>query len=125
MTMKEGDVFHIPETGTLVVKEKDHENPVCPPAENRRDPYKGVDLQTGDLILMANGKRVKTIKELTDAYASTSVGAEFKLGIQRGKEMMLVAFPKADPKDLPQRSMRIMTTGGEGTEVLPAVGVVL
>jgi S1-C subfamily serine protease len=126
MKIKEGDVFPIPEIGALVVKgEKDLMIQFVPPAENRRDPYKSVDLQTGDLILMANGKRVKSIKELTDAHASTAIGMEFKLGIQRGKEMMIVSFAKADPKDLPKRSMRIMTTGGEGTEVLPAVGVVL
>jgi S1-C subfamily serine protease len=126
MKIKEGDVFPIPEIGALVVKaEADLKIQFVPPAENRREPYKSVDLQLGDLILMANGKRVKTIKELTDAHASTTIGAEFKLGIQRGKEMMIVSFPKADPKDLPQRTMRIMTTGGEGAEVLPAVGVVL
>jgi hypothetical protein len=39
--------------------------------------------------------------------------------------MMIIPFPKGDPKDLPQRKMRIMTAGGEGLEVLPAVGVAL
>jgi S1-C subfamily serine protease len=74
---------------------------------------------------MANGKRVKTIPELEKAHAGTAVGADFKLGIQRGEQMMIVTFRKADPKDLPQMKMKIVTSGSEGTEVLPAVGVIL
>jgi hypothetical protein len=62
-TVKEGDVFHIPEPGALVIKKMDDLSiQFVAPAGDRRDPYKGIDLQTGDVILMANGKRVKTIK---------------------------------------------------------------
>jgi len=121
-----GDAFPIPETGALVVREgSDLKVQFVPPPENRREPYKQVDLQVNDLILLVNGKRVKTIADLSKAHDETPIGAELKLGIQRDKQMMIVSFPKADPKDLPQRTMRIVTAGGEGNEILPAVGIVL
>jgi S1-C subfamily serine protease len=39
--------------------------------------------------------------------------------------MMYVTFPKADPGDMPRHTMRIVTDGEEGTQVFPAVGVIL
>lgn len=126
MRFSPGDGFAIPGPGALVVKEgRDLKVQFVPPAGNRPEQYREVDLQAGDLILMANGKRVKTIRELENAHTATAIGAEFKLGIQRGEQMMIVSFRKADPKDLPQMKMKIVTSGGEGTEILPAVGVIL
>lgn len=124
--MSPGDAFPIPETGALVVREgADLRVQFVPPSGNRPPKYRTVDLQEGDLILLVNGKRVKSIEDLKKAHTATPVGSEFKLGIQRGQEMIIVAFEKADPKDLPKMNMRIVTSGGDGTEVLPAVGVVL
>lgn len=126
MRFSSGDGFAIPGPGAFVIKEgRDLKVEFVPPAGNRPEQYREVDLQPGDLILIANGKRVKTIRELENAHTGTAIGAEFKLGIQRGKQMMIVTFRKADPKDLPQMKMKIVTSGGEGTEVLPAVGVIL
>ena len=120
------DAFPIPETGALVVKDgSDLKVRFVPPAGNRPEKYRSVDLQEGDQILLVNGKRVKTIAELKKAHADTPVGETFKLGIKRGEELMIVSFEKADPKDLPKMNTRIVTSGGEGTEVLPAVGVML
>jgi S1-C subfamily serine protease len=122
----QGDAFLIPELGALVVKDGESlKVQLVPPPGNRADQYRAVDLREGDIVLVVNGKRVKAIADLKKAHELTPVGQVFKLGIQRGQEMMIVAFDKADPKDLPKTKMRIVTSGGEGTEVLPAVGVVL
>jgi S1-C subfamily serine protease len=95
---------------------------VSPPA-NRKAPYKEVDLREGDVVLMVNGKRVKSVNELKAAYGVIAVGAEVKVGLERGKEMIIVAFPKADPKDLPQMKLMVQRGPGDGTELFPAVGV--
>lgn len=95
---------------------------VSPPA-NRKAPYKEVDLREGDVLLMVNGKRVKSVNELKAAYGAIAVGAEVKVGLERGKEMLIVAFPKADPKDLPQMKIMVQRGPGDGTEIFPAVGV--
>ncbi len=126
MRLDGGSAFPLPETGALILGQGTELKVAFSPSEQeRRDPYKSVDLREGDLILLANGKRVKSIPELTKAYDSTSVGAEFKLGIQRGKEMMIVSFPKADPVAFPKRQMRMITEDEPGVAVFPAVGILL
>jgi hypothetical protein len=120
------EAFFVPEIATRIVAEgKELKVQMTTPAEQLRDPYKSVDIKTGDLVLLANGKRVKTLADLKKTYEATAVGAEFALGIQRGQELMIAAFPKADPKDLPKRTMHIVTSDTQGAEVFPAVGVAL
>lgn len=122
----QGDTFIVPEIAAVITAEgKDLKIQMVSPADQRRNPYKAVDVKPGDMVLLANGKRVKAIADLKKLYEATAIGAEFALGIQRGQEMMIAAFPKADPKDLPRRTMRIVTSDASGMEVLPAVGVVL
>lgn len=123
-----GDLFEIPELGALVVK-GDSGNPkvenVMPP-EARPKAYTDVDVKSGDEILVLNGKRVKTVKEIEQLYNSIPTGEEVKLGIQRGEEMMISRFAKADPKDLPQRRI-VMNTNGQDGDIrpLPSLGIVL
>ena len=91
-----------------------------------RLPKTNVDanLKEGDVILMANAKKMRTTKELEDLYQSLGVGSELKLGVQRGDERFIVSIAKADPKDLPQMRIKIGGDGGD-IEALPAVGVIL
>lgn len=88
---------------------------IMEPAQ-RPPAYKDVDLQVGDIVGMVNGKGTRTAADLDTILASTAPGDELKLGIRRGKEMRLVAFTKADPKDLPQIQMMTMSAPGEGEE---------
>jgi S1-C subfamily serine protease len=123
-----GEMFPLPGVGAIVVKEGTSLRvQFVPPPENRPEKFRAVDLRAEDRIMLLNGKRVKTIAEIQKGYDAIPVGAETKLGIQRGEELLIAAYPKPDPKDLPQRKMQIITRGdGAGeTEVLPAVGVVL
>jgi predicted metalloprotease with PDZ domain len=50
-----------------------------------------------------------------------------KLGIQRGEEMMISRFAKADPKDLPKRKMMVVTSDGPAGDIrpLPNLGIIL
>ncbi len=82
------------------------------------------NLKEGDVILMANAKKLKTVRELEDLYQSLGVGSELKLGVERGDEKFIVSITKADPKDLPQMRIKIGGDGGD-IEALPALGVIL
>jgi hypothetical protein len=120
------EAFFLPEIATLITVEgKELKIRMAPPAAQLKEPYTSVDIKAGDVVLLANGKRVKTIPDLKKSYETTAVGAEFALGLQRGQELMIAAFPKADPDNLPTRTMRIVTNDTPGTEVFPAVGVAL
>ena len=102
-----GDVMIFPEFGGLVTLHGhdlrvDH----IQPPETRVAAYQGVDVREGDLLLLINGERVKTITALSKAYDSLAVGAPVKLGIQRDVQIFNVSFTKADLKDLPNIRIR-------------------
>jgi hypothetical protein len=57
--------------------------------------------------MMANGKKITGAQAIKALYDGLAVGAELKLGIRRGEEMMIATIKKADPATLPQRRMVI------------------
>lgn len=86
------------------------------------------DIQKDDIILMANGTKVKTVKELREQYSSAAVGQEFKVGLKRGEHLMIARFTKKSEADLNKESggngrMVIKMEGKEGEQVLPALGL--
>lgn len=108
-----GEPFNLGELGAVVVDDgKAIKFLHVAPADMRPKAYKDLDVKAGDVVLMCNGKRLKTLKELEAAYKETAVGAEFKMGVRRQEERFIVSFAKADPKDLPQMVMQMATTGG-------------
>jgi S1-C subfamily serine protease len=108
-----GQPFNLGELGAVIVDNgKEIKFLHVMPAGNRPKAYKDVDVQAGDVILMCNGKRLKTLKDLEETYKATAVGAEFKMGVRRNEDRFIVALPKADPRDLPQMKMSIQTTEG-------------
>jgi S1-C subfamily serine protease len=108
-----GEPFNLGELGAVVVDDgKEIKFLHIAPADMRPKAYKDLDVQAGDVVLMCNGKRLKTLKELEAAYNETAVGAEFKMGVRRQEERFIVSFAKADPKDLPKMVMQMATTGG-------------
>jgi len=119
----------IPELGAIIAKSDSGNLKVehVMPAEARPKAYADVDIKSGDEILVVNGKRVKTIKEIERQYKAVPAGGEVKLGIQRGQEMMISRFAKADPKDLPRRKMMIVTSDGPEGDIrpLPNLGVII
>jgi|ERR1041385_2989911 S1-C subfamily serine protease len=129
MVTAEGEIFDIPEVASIITESKGNivvENVLD--VKMRPKEYESVDIKQGDVILMVNGKRVKTIAELKDTYASAEVGSAIKLGIQRNDEMMIASFAKADPEKLPKRRI-VMRNGGDGGNenimMLPYAGLII
>jgi S1-C subfamily serine protease len=71
------------------------ERVIEPPGDRRND---AVDLLKGDRILYLNGTKIGSAGELADAYEAVAVGAEVKLGIQRGEDKMIRSFVKPEPR---------------------------
>jgi S1-C subfamily serine protease len=99
---------------------------MVPPAGRRPEGMPEVDLQRGDEVGMAGGKRIKTIKELREVYAASKPGEEFKLGIRRDGRPVIVTFTRKDEKEMPGGNMVIRTgPGGENSDIFPALGLML
>ncbi|MCK6560641.1 PDZ domain-containing protein [candidate division KSB1 bacterium] len=121
-----GGIFNLPELGAVIIGgEKEIKFEAVMPSEHRPKAYKDIDLQSGDLILMMNAKRVKSAKEIEEIYSGLKVGEEVKLGIKRKEERFIVTFSKADPKDLPQRMMMVMNTDNAGGQAGPNRRIVM
>jgi hypothetical protein len=111
----EGQPFIIPELGAIVVfKEKKLEVLNVMPDNARPKDYLEVDIKAGDILVMLNGARLKTIEDLKSAHDSASAGDNFKFGIKRGKEMRILQFAKADPKSMPKGHAMTMSMDAEG-----------
>ncbi|MCM2271337.1 MAG: PDZ domain-containing protein [candidate division Zixibacteria bacterium] len=106
------ELWMLPEVGAVaVVKDGKLMFEMVSPAESRPKGYESVDIKQGDLIMMANGKKITGAKDIQAMYDSLAIGAELKLGIRRGEEMLIAAIKKADPATLPQRRMVIKGDG--------------
>jgi S1-C subfamily serine protease len=86
-----------------------------------------VDLQRGDEVGMAAGKRVATIKELRAAYEGTRPGEEFKLGVRRDGRSIIVTFMRKDEKDMSGGGQMVIRRGpgDENSDLFPALGLEL
>lgn len=103
-----GEVVFLPETGAVIMlKDKALIIDMVSPSEQRSKEYQAIDLKQNDEVLMINGKKIAVLSDLKAAYDSLAAGKDVKLGIRRGKDMMIVSFPKADPSQMKQH--RVMT----------------
>ncbi len=104
----------------LVIAEEDGKVVVTlgPPDGTLTGEYKDIDIRKGDEIKMLNGKRVRTTAAIREVYEKLEIGDEIKLGVKRGDEMFMVAFPKADPEKMKGRMMirTDVVEDGEETE---------
>lgn len=71
---------------------------------------------------MINGKKVVILSDLKSAYDSISLGSDVKLGIKRGKDMMIVSFPKMDKSSLKNQRVMSFTTDGSGDAAAGGAG---
>ena len=113
------------ELGAVVAEEKGIVSvKFLPPKDRRPKEAAGEDVENGDEVGMANGKRVSTAAELRKIYDEAAVGSEFKLGVRRNGQAHIVRFVRKDPKDM---SGGMMVVGGDGkegsTKFLPALGI--
>ncbi len=116
MTVKlDGDVFLLKEFGGIITESDSAVKiEMVMPSGNRAEKYKEVDIQAGDIIKMINGKSLTSVKNLKEIYEELAIGDEIKLGLFRGKRMLIVQFEKADPKELPGQMMIMAKPGPDG-----------
>lgn len=114
-TVKVGDVFILQETGAVIVSaDSALKIDLIAPRDQRTAEYRAVDMQRDDEILMLNGKKLTSIKDLKDGYEALALGDEVKLGIRRNQQKMIVSFAKCDPEKLPKRQVRMGAPEGGG-----------
>ena len=120
------DMFDLPELATIIAF-KDGKLVADNVFDKKMRPkeYESIDIKQGDVIMMVNGKRVKSLQELRNAYTSAAIGSAVKLGIERNTETAIVSFDKADPEKMPKR--RIMINKGDGHDlmIVPGAGLVV
>lgn len=86
------------------------------------------DISKDDQVLMANGKKLKSIKDLRDHYENAKTGEEVKLGLKRGENLMITTFVKKSDEELNKAGNGTMVMRMEkkaGEEVLPALGLMV
>lgn len=99
------------------------------PATSRADAYRNLDVQEGDVLLMAAGETLRNIGHLREMYEGVAVGGEVKLAVRRAEDRFLLSFAKADPETLTtggggHRRM-VMVRGGGDVEVVEELGIVV
>jgi len=115
------DVFFLQELGALITQDGETiKIDFAAPADSRAAEYKSVDLESGDIIIMANGKKVKSVKDLRSRYDDMEIGEDVKFAVKRDKKMMIVAFPKADPENLPKAQMMMVQVDEDGESTVSA-----
>lgn len=113
-----GDVVFLPETGAVILlKDKTLIVDMVNPADQRSKEYQSIDLKQNDEVLMINGKKVVVLSDLKAAYDSLATGSDVKLGIRRGKDMMIVSFPKSDQAKSTQHRVMTFESSGAGDDV--------
>lgn len=87
------------------------------------------EIRKDDLILMANGKKVPTVKDLRAQYEKIKPGEEFKLGVKRGDNMVLVSFTRKSEEEMNKQTgggqMVMRMEQKDGEVLLPALGLKL
>jgi predicted metalloprotease with PDZ domain len=117
MIFKKGDVFLLSELGAVIKNDSGNVTIELVLPENKRtEEYQAVDLENGDVILMMNGKKIRSIEDLEDNYDLIAVGDDIKLGIKREGSMMIVSFPKAEEHSTGGQRMMIIKSGDEEGE---------
>jgi len=87
------------------------------PADSRAKDYADVDLKAGDIVMMVNGKRVKTAADIEKMVNDLETGAMIKLGVKRDRDMMIVSFAKPDPEEAGGPMMMVTRTVGDDGNV--------
>jgi PDZ domain-containing secreted protein len=112
--MSDENMLNVPELSAMIMEEgKDLRVDHIMEPEMRMKGYEKTDLKEGDKILMANGKKVGSMKELKEIYNKVATGETVKFGVKREEGTLIASFVKADPKDMPKMKMMI-AEGGSG-----------
>jgi S1-C subfamily serine protease len=123
-TLSMDDALILREIGAVVVAKDNSLIVDIILANNDQQP---TDIKKDDIILMANGKKVKTISDLRALYESATAGNEIKIGLKRGEHLQIAAFVKKSEQELNKDGghggMVFKMEKKEGEEMLPALGL--
>jgi S1-C subfamily serine protease len=109
MNMVTMELFEIPELGAEIADEGAGPKIMrAVPPEGRLDAYKSVDIQTGDMVMSANGSQIKTMDDLRAVIDAAGVGDTVRLALKRGTKFSLAAYVVADA-DLTDEAVKIST----------------
>jgi C-terminal processing protease CtpA/Prc len=85
---------------------------------------KDAELKEGDALIMMNGVRPKSIKDFRKMYDEVAKGGEFKLGIKRDGNPVIVTVHKVEAKADPHMKMMTMTMDTDDMKLLPGIGTI-
>jgi C-terminal processing protease CtpA/Prc len=85
---------------------------------------KDAELKEGDAVIMMNGVRPKNIKDFRKMYDEVATGGEYKLGIKREGNPLLVTVHKVRGKISPDMKMMTMTMDSDDMKFLPGIGMI-
>lgn len=109
----------IPEIGVIAEAEEGAEEVtfgMVLPVDVRPEANRGVDVAQGDVVLMMNGERVRSLPKLREMYEGMEEGDEIKLALQRDQRKFLVGFAKGAEGD-GSGLMVSRSSGGGGQSV--------
>jgi len=108
------------EIGTLVILEEKALRVQLLPIPGGRS----VDIQDGDEVGMANGKRMSSIDALRAEYEKVKEGEEFKMGIRRDGRSHIIAFVRKDGGNIGGGGRMVVRRGpsGDNEDIFPALG---
>ena len=90
-----GEVLHIQEIQTIFLEKNGSIiAEAVLPVDKRPEVYRDLQISKNDTLLMVNGKRVETIRELENLYKQCRTGDPFKLGLRGRTGLHIVAFNK-------------------------------
>jgi S1-C subfamily serine protease len=129
-----GDHYMIQGLGALITGAADTARIQFIPQSNQRpEEFRNVNMETGDLLAMLNGKKVASVKDFEARYEAIVTGADVKIGIKRGTQLVMASFKKPDAANLPKGMQMVAMTadgpdanGGDGPAgdiVLSAAGI--
>jgi S1-C subfamily serine protease len=102
----EGDAFDFSEAGAIITEEDGNVTVVLAMEQMRPKVYKDLDIKKGDVIFMANGQKIKTVKQIEEIYQTLEIGGEFKVAVKRDGKPVMLKVNKMDPKDLPKKMIK-------------------
>lgn len=107
---KGGGVFNLPEIGGIIIGDKGKVFfDIMMPAENRLPEYRALDIAKDDEIVMMNGEKITSIKQVEQIYNTAKTGEKIAFGLSRNNKKFMVSFSKADAAKLP--ATRIIRQG--------------
>ena len=97
----EGDVFDFSEAGAIITEQDDKVTVVMAMDRMRPKEYKNLNIKKGDVVFMANGEKIKSVKQLEKIYEA-NVEGKISLLIQQSDFTIVYRSNEAYRTDLTQ-----------------------